>query len=90
MSKEYNLTGSAQEWLRRMALNRPLAIVPDTVAVVLIDIGFVERLSDGSLAATASGRAHLDSWGIAHVGARPKSISSMRRGMDRRSAQAPR
>ncbi len=38
MGKEYSLTGGAQEWLRRIALNRPLAIVPDAVAVVLIDI----------------------------------------------------
>jgi hypothetical protein len=90
MGKEYSLTGGAQEWLRRIALNRPLAIVPDAVAVVLIDIGFVGRSSDGSLAVTDSGGAYLDSRGIARVVASRKSVFSTRRKGDESSAHAPR
>jgi uncharacterized protein YaiI (UPF0178 family) len=90
MSKEYTLTGGAQEWLRRIALNRPLAIVPDAVAVVLIDIGFAQRSSDGSLAVTDSGGAYLDSRGIARVAAFRKSAFSMRRKGEESSAHASR
>src|ERR1700688_4634038 len=88
MDKEHNLTGGAQEWLRRIALNRPFVIVPDAVAVVLTDIGFMERFADGSLAATAAGRAYLDSRGIVHAVASQKSISSKQREVDKRSVHA--
>jgi len=67
MDYEHDLTGAAQEWLRRIALNRPLVSVPNPVALALIAIGFVQRFADGSLAATAAGRVHLDTRGMAHV-----------------------
>jgi hypothetical protein len=61
------LNGAAQEWLRRIALNRARAIVPEPVAIGLIGMGYAARFADGSLAATAAGRAHLDMRGIAHT-----------------------
>jgi hypothetical protein len=67
MDHEHNLTGTAQEWLRRIALNRPLVSVPNPIAIALIAIGFAQRFADGSLVATAAGRVHLDTRGIAHV-----------------------
>jgi hypothetical protein len=67
MDNEPNLSGASQEWLRRIALNRSLAAVPDPVAVSLVAIGYAQRFADGSLAATAAGRGHLDARGLAHV-----------------------
>ena len=65
MDKELQLDSGPEEWLRRIALSRSLAIVSDQVAVALIAVGFAKRGADGSLTATVAGRAHLDVRGIA-------------------------
>jgi len=45
----------------------------------LIALGFAQRLGNGSLVATATGRAHLDARGIAFAAKAPNVVSRARR-----------
>ncbi len=62
-----SVNGEAEEWLRRIAIGRSLANVPDGIAFALAAMGFVQRTAVGSFEATAAGRAHLEGRGIIHV-----------------------
>ena len=73
MDQEIYLDGEPEEWLRRIALSRSLAMVPDHIAAALVAIGFAERSADGALTATSAGRAHLDARGIRNVRSRERS-----------------
>ena len=73
MDPEIHLDGGPEEWLRRIALSRSLAVVPDHIAVALVAIGFAERIADGALTATPAGRAHLDARGIRNVRSRERA-----------------
>ena len=72
MDEALHLDAGPEEWLRRIARSRSLAIVPDHIAVALIALGFAQRLGDGSLVATAAGRDHLHARGIAFAAKAPK------------------
>jgi hypothetical protein len=59
-----------EEWLRRIALSRSVAMVPEHIAVALVAVGFAERAADGALTATPAGRAYLDAQGIKDIRSR--------------------
>jgi len=65
MAVEKPLGAYAEEWLRRLALSRSLAVLPETVAANLVAAGLAKRESDESLKATAGGNAYLFERGIA-------------------------
>jgi hypothetical protein len=67
MDNMNDLSGVAQEWLRRIAFRRLVAIVPTETAAALTARGFAETFEDGSLAASSAGRLHLDRSGISLV-----------------------
>jgi hypothetical protein len=62
-----HVNGEAEEWLRRIAVGRSLANVPDGIAFALAAMGFVQRTGAASFEATPNGRAHLEARGIAHM-----------------------
>jgi hypothetical protein len=66
-ARALRVNGEAEEWLRRIAIGRSLANVPDGIAFALAAMGFIERTAVGSFHATATGRAHLEGRGIAHM-----------------------
>jgi hypothetical protein len=70
---ETHVDGGPEEWFRRIALSRSLAMVPNHIAAALVAIGFAERTGDGALTATPAGRAHLDARGISKVRSRKRS-----------------
>ena len=70
MDQEIYLDGGPEEWLRRIALSRSLAMVPEHIAVALVAVGFAERAADGALTATPAGRAYLDAQGIRDIRSR--------------------
>jgi hypothetical protein len=61
------LDGGAEEWLRRIAVGRSLATVPNPIAFALVAMGFAEKTASGHFEVTAVGRAYLDAQGIASV-----------------------
>jgi hypothetical protein len=64
MGPQQQIDGEPEEWLRRIALSRSLALVPDRIAVALIALGFARRSDDGSLTVTDAGATHLRERGI--------------------------
>ena len=56
--------GAAEEWLRRIALGRPLTAVPDAIASTLLSVGFAQKTPDGNFAATEAGKDYLIARGI--------------------------
>jgi hypothetical protein len=63
-SKRAPLAAISEDWLRRIALSRSLAVVPDSIASELVASGLAQRFPEGTLAATAAGRQYLDERGI--------------------------
>jgi hypothetical protein len=56
--------GAAEEWLRRIAVGRPLGAVPDAIAFALVAVGFAQKTPEGGFAATEAGKEYLTARGI--------------------------
>jgi hypothetical protein len=65
--RSLHVNGEAEEWLRRIAIGRSIANVPDGIAFALAAMGFVRRTAGGLFEATSSGRTHLEERGIMHM-----------------------
>jgi hypothetical protein len=52
------------EWLRRIAVGRSLASVPDAIASALVAKGFAQKGPDGVFFATEAGKEYLTARGI--------------------------
>jgi hypothetical protein len=66
------LDGGAKEWLRRIALGRSMATIPESIAFALAAMGFAQKTAGGRFEATSVGRVYLDVQGIAYVPVYPK------------------
>lgn len=67
MYDESTLTAEQEEWLHRIALHRPLDLMPARVADALIAVGLAARAIGGTVKATGAGKLYLKARGIATV-----------------------
>jgi hypothetical protein len=58
------LEGGAEEWLRRIAVGRSPATVPDAIAFALVAVGFAQKAPDGAFSVTEAGKEYLTARGI--------------------------
>jgi hypothetical protein len=73
------LDGGAEEWLRRIAVGRSMATVPNPIAFALVAMGFAQKTASGQFEATEVGRAYLDAQGIAWAAAHRDRAGPRRR-----------